>query len=187
METLINPCCDILFPLYLVSVEYPGDPALVTEACYALKKSNPNGVLKSNQGGWQSDIQTLTEGPKVIKNLAEYVLKISNTEILKLYKEQRNKLSVCDWWVNINKGTDYNEAHTHGDIQFIAIYYPQLCLNPGELCLYSPYNCSTKYGTTTKITPVENRIFFLPGPIVHSVSPSTSTEKDRVSIAFNID
>jgi len=187
MGPLINPCCDPLFPLYFFSTEYPGDPAVVAEACYELKKINPEGVVKSNRGGWQSDLHSLDDGPEAIKNLAEYVLYVSNTTVLDLYEKQTNTLTSCFWWVNINRGSAYNVAHTHGDLRFIAVYYPQLCSIPGDLCIHSPFTTSAKYSDTATFTPVENRIFFLPGPIMHSVTPSSSSEKDRISIAFNIE
>lgn len=173
--------------MYLFSVQYPGDPVTITQACYDLKNNDPVGVEKSNQGGWQSQLFSIDKGPECLQHLSQYVLEVSNTTLLKLYNKQENTLKTCDWWVNINTKNNFNAPHTHGDIHFIAIYYPQLCASPGELALFTPFNCSTKFGQTYKLMPEENRIYFLPGPLLHCVYPSQTDEKDRISVAFNID
>jgi hypothetical protein len=189
MQPLLSPCCDHLFPLYLFSIEYPGDSSEISKDCYELKKTDSQGVVNSNSGGWQSRSHELMEGTDALKKLAAYVLHISNTTLLQVYGNYYSALnpsSVCDWWVNINKGIDYNEPHTHGDNKFIAVYYPKLCSLPGELCIHSPMSMSLNFGNLFRITPIENRIYFLPGPIIHSVAPSKTLEDDRISIAFNI-
>ena len=94
---------------------------------WALKyqKENPESVVISNRGGYQSKQQGIDKFP--------YALYLRG--ILSQF-EPFDYFSIDGWWLNINKKGDYNLPHTHGDADLAAIWY--ITDNEGLLYFQDP-------------------------------------------------
>ena len=189
-------------PLYTFNLDI--DLQTIVDECYDLQRKFPKGVTKSNFGnGWQSQVYELltinrTTTP-IIQNLARNVIDMAN-EMIEDFGGEECTYRVTDnntgWWININRGTGYNVAHTHPGCSIIGIYYPKIPKNLKEkeglltLLRTDPSNHNACFADIPNncewnITPEENVLYLMPSTVAHYVTPHFS-EDDRISIAFNI-
>jgi len=193
-------------PIWSMRIDTDNDAIL--EECYDLERKFPNGVRKSNEGGWQSnvfDIATIKPyiTPK-IQNLARNIEEIAG-DLIEDYAEGPENLDVnvgpdkIGWWININRGYSYNVYHTHPGCSMIALYYakiPPLDENASEregnlvLLRQDSMNHNNVFANISSlcevtIKPKEQYLYIMPSVVAHYVTAHTCKE-DRVSIAFNI-
>lgn len=177
----------------------------IVNECYNLKDKCPNGVIKSNFGGWQSpvfDFNTIRHGvTPQIKNLAENVKEITAELLEDSFGDEslthfKNDIG---WWINVNNGFSYNVHHTHPGCSMIAIYYakiPQIVKSnirdEGQLVIlrqdascHSDILSNIDSMCEIKISPKEQYLYIMPSYLAHYVTAHTSND-DRISIAFNI-
>jgi len=96
-------------------------------------------------------------------------------------------------WININKVSDSNCLHAHGDHDTFmsGVYYLKVPKNSGDLIFKNPNVNSfdvafaDKESSLVSIQPKENQLIFFDKVLYHGVGENKSNE-DRVSIAFNI-
>lgn len=126
-------------------------------------------VIKSNRGGWQSELCNYTMYPWA-QPVLDQVLKAVN-------KPQRE----MTYWFNINGQDHYNEWHDHDRG------------TGGELCgcLYAvaPEGCGAiefaqPYAGTIQYQPKRGMFVIFPDQLMHRVLPNQGEVK-RLSIAFN--
>lgn len=189
---------DIIFPTFFASFKLDIDNDKILQECYELRKQDPEGVKKSNIGGWQSQIYSLFD---IRKDLTPNIQTLAFNAVLAANDVcQEHDLNVffeengCQWWININDEICYNAVHSHPGCQIIALYYPKVSPNgdQGNLSIlrqdgsqhcglyehkfqYTQYDLNAEVGT----------LYLLPSHVLHFVTPNR-TDSERVSIAFNL-
>ena len=105
----------------------------------------------------------------------------------------RYGLQMIDLWLNVQRGGDYNPAHTHGG-SFSGVLYlqvpPQIRSDSfdGQLCLHGPEEWhiqSFRTGMAHYVLPRAGDYYVFPAWQPHSVAPFRG-EGERWSIAFNV-
>tara|TARA_B100001094_G_scaffold327296_1_gene385167 strand:+ start:39469 stop:40164 length:696 start_codon:yes stop_codon:yes gene_type:complete len=194
-----------IFSTPIWSMEIDTDNDAILEECYDLERKFPNGVRKSNAGGWQSDvfeIETISPfmTPK-IQILARNVEDITY-DLVEEFAGGKKNLSAnvgkdqIGWWININRGYSYNVYHTHPGCALIALYYAKIPNNKDEregnlvLLRQDSMNHNNVFANIgelceANIIPQEKHLYIMPSVVAHYVTAHTCNE-DRISIAFNI-
>jgi uncharacterized protein (TIGR02466 family) len=156
-------------------------------------KNTTNTVIKSNKGGWQSDVYSIDSLSFMTPML---------DEIIPIVKELYIELSIdgigtdLGYWFNVNNKYDYNISHRHGDSYFSAVVYLKTPVNSGNIVFERPDNMrdfirfkenkENNWGTYW-IEPKENTIILFPSYVPHYVEQNRTEDIDdeRISIAFN--
>tara|TARA_B100001996_G_scaffold207005_1_gene158698 strand:- start:999 stop:1685 length:687 start_codon:yes stop_codon:yes gene_type:complete len=193
-----------LFPTPIwIFDDVPLDNDKIVDFVYQVQKDDPEGMRKSNMGGWQSNdfipphidntplgdlhqhvtVNTFAAGDEF--GFRDYTLKLSNM------------------WMNINKKGDSNHIHTHSGSMFAGVYYakvPNCCC--GELkfhrpmqdqCIKEYWGCNENFDRHEEamnfvewyVQPKENTMVIFPSWLMHSVDKSASDD-DRISLSFNM-
>lgn len=179
---------DIIFPSFIRSCVPEVNLNGIVNECYQMQKMLPSNNY-SNHGGYQSPGFNTKRGKylgqlyDITKQFAQDTLNKHNLNV---------EIETLYWWVNINTETDYNVLHVHGRSDLIAIFYPKIPENSGDLCILR--NDGSQYGSLYKNAPdmifrrmnaQEGRLYLLPGHFWHYVT-SNQVMKDRISISFNL-
>jgi uncharacterized protein (TIGR02466 family) len=130
-----------------------------------------------------------------INKLKEYTLKLV-TELASPYISQ-NFRDFEFWhtngWINYLSPGEHLPIHGHGGPKIALTYYIKAKPNSGDLLLIDPRNgCDWDNGTDgingtkfKRIKPVESKIVFFPGFLLHTIEPNISDET-RVSLSTNM-
>jgi uncharacterized protein (TIGR02466 family) len=136
-------------------------------------------------------------------NFSEYVLNLSNKYASK-YDLKLNNPYIASAWLNFSRAGDYNSIHVHDNLFSGIIYVYQDEAISKEI---SNHPISTKWsstpGTTTFLYDINNRnqfnywaylkdfvkqeVVLFPSWLMHYVNPFTSSDAERITLAFNID
>tara|TARA_B100000780_G_C20880171_1_gene350131 strand:- start:22 stop:609 length:588 start_codon:yes stop_codon:yes gene_type:complete len=154
------------------------------------KKLEPEGVKKTNYGGWQS--KTYKEWPEQFKILSD---KIDSTVEICRTQIGVPELKLKNFWCNINTFGDYNTLHNHRGSILSGVFYVDVPdENMGkinfersdDIAYYLPslenYNNFT--GERASYSPETGRFLLFPSWVKHSVDGCVS-KKNRISISFN--
>jgi uncharacterized protein (TIGR02466 family) len=143
-------------------------------------------VIKSNRGGWQSDLQ---KPDGVFEPLVKEIDNVCKTINLGI-----KEIMVPQLWVNVNKRGDWNTIHQHGAYHLAGTYYVKVPKNCGQLVFRDPrpgamsnpfmLNRFDK-GEFKKINLIEGLLMIWPSYLDHFVEPS-QTDEERISISFDI-
>jgi len=154
-------------------------------------KTKDKGRILSNYGGWQS--QSFEETNKNLLNLFDKI----NSSVEEIEKQLglEKKLSLDNYWCNINYFGCFNKPHNHPGAVVSGVYYVSVPKNSGNIVFqqfrsdidttytfvknYNQYN-STKW----TIVPKENLCVLFPSYLLHYVEPNLN-KKERISISFN--
>ena len=143
-------------------------------------------VVKSNRGGWQSELQKPDGILEPLVNKIKDICKNINLNI--------QELVVPQLWVNLNKKGDWNTIHQHGNYHLSGVYYVKVPKNCGQLVFRDPRpgaignTCLNKRfdrGEFRKINIVEGLLMLWPNYLDHFVEPS-QTDEERISISFDV-
>ena len=144
-------------------------------------------VIKSNRGGWQSDLQS-PEG--VFEPLVKEIDSVCKTINLNV-----KEIFVPQLWVNVNKKGDWNTIHQHGNTYTLSgTYYVKVPKDCGKLIFRDPRPGAIANsflvenfdkGEFKKINIVDGLLAIWPSYLDHFVEPS-KTNKERISISFDI-
>ena len=173
--------------------DYNFDLAAVQNECISRSKKD-KGVVKSNVGGWQSNI--------LFKEDSFFSHIISNIEFSSIQFARQLKmnedLKVGGFWININKFKDYNQYHTHPQSIFSGVYYIKVPKNSGSIIFKNPsslgiennwYYDIKEYNSFNscvwEINPYENKLLIFPGWLEHQVLPNLNCE-ERITLSFNV-
>lgn len=168
------------------------------------RQSDPNGIDRSNQGGWHSDIDMVEWGGPQAKRLAEFATETCAPHLADIHaKGKRDFRFICDMWTNINPPGAQNAHHCHPGAIWSGVYYVDDGGRQGlggELMLEDP-RFPMAYMTvpdlvmrgqdgeparaTYSVAPKPGVLVMFPGWLGHSVREHTGT-RDRVSIALNL-
>ena len=168
----------------------------VLKYCYAERKKDPQGVLKSNSGGWQSGSEHHQESfiySFLRKEVVDFLIST------RVFKEEVG-VEMSNMWININQKRDYNIIHNHPNCDLSGVFWIKTSENSGKLQFVNPNNFSqhtflnsfqqcvrNKYLAHLQydMDLIPGRIVLFPSHLLHGVEPSQSRE-DRISISFNI-
>ena len=154
-------------------------------------KSKDKGRILSNYGGWQSkSFETINKNFKSLFNN----INMSVKEIEKNLGLER-KLSLHNFWCNINYLGGFNRPHSHPYSVLSGVYYVSVPKNSGNIIFQ---NSTTHKNTTYKfiknynkynstiwtVLPKENLCVLFPSYLEHYVEPNLN-KKERISISFN--
>lgn len=162
--------------------------------CVEYSQAN-EGRFISNKGGWQS---TDLVGNKQFAPLAEII-----TEVVSLLKEpykikESANFYISEMWLNINKPTNYNILHHHGDSFLSGVYYVSVPPDAGKLWFRHPSVAKTVINwneyfdglnehnsNSWYVEPKAGDLIIFPSWLEHEVDQNNSNE-ERISIAFNL-
>ena len=168
-----------LFPTNIFTTEIDIDTQSLIERIYELQKENPTPNVKSNYGGWQSDLHidkdsTFDPLTKTIKDI------LSN-----LFGRD---IQLSQMWANINKYRDFNIIHSHTRYyDFSGVFYLKAPENSGDICFRDPRPAAVYSGMVPDLetfTPTKNMLVIFPSFLEHFVYPN-ETDEDRISISFD--
>ena len=130
------------------------------------------GRKRSNEGGYQSNDITFgfTELINFIKNC---------------FADQNTNVSLGNFWLNINKGTDENLPHIHTSNAWSVVYYHKICCNKSPIYFDPIVPHLPVFGSTYFLYPNNQELLFFDGIIPHGVQACGHTDHERISIAFN--
>ena len=143
-------------------------------------------VVKSNRGGWQSDLQKPDGVFEPLVKEIQAVCKNINLGI--------KEIMVPQLWVNVNKKGDWNTIHQHGPYHLSGTYYVKVPKDCGKLVFRDPRpgaigNTFFQYkftnGEFMKINLADGLLILWPSFLDHFVEPS-QTDKERISISFDV-
>ena len=159
---------------------------------YNLKEKD-EGVIVSNEGGWQSHSFE-------VKNVDDVLQKFLISCLAQFPVLDKSINIKVFAWVNINKPGDYNTKHNHPGDDLAGVLWIKTPENSGNLVFESPhhfnsyreiYCYSDKFKKSSNIdytyycSPAEGIMIAFPCHLQHHVSENKSNE-DRISVSFNI-
>ena len=148
--------------------------------------SKKKTVIKSNRGGWQSEIQKPDDTFNPLVQKIDEVCKNINLGIKETFIPQL--------WVNVNKAGDYNIIHQHGGYILSGTYYVKVPKDSGRLTFRDPRPgaiCNTFMvnrfdgGEFRNLNLFDGLLVIWPSYLDHFVEPS-KTNEERISISFDI-
>lgn len=200
MDTLSQTKYEKLFstPLLRFSIKDADklNSELLLEA--ARLRSETEGVVKSNRGGWHSAgnlFENATPCIQSLKSKAEKAVLAATKTIGAKAEIDALGLKMFTW-MNANPPGGFNAPHTHPGAHWSGVYYvaqpdvesgtsgkiefldPRTDLPNWRLLQASAFNAKKS------IRPVPGELILFPSYLVHWVYPNETTE-ERVTIAFN--
>jgi uncharacterized protein (TIGR02466 family) len=158
-------------------------------------QKNTKTVVKSNVGGFQSNLLAWDNKYLNLKNKVDFFIKVFLENLT--VKKPFNITYSC-FWININKKENYNLWHCHGKHDFSCVYYISTPKNSPKLVLNNPvlhkktstimYENNNLWSVCREIycEVAEGDFFIFPSYLEHMVEKS-NLNKPRISLAFNID
>ena len=164
---------EIIHKLTVYRSSYMGDTKIIDLHNEHLLSFDKGRVI-SNVGGYQSN--NITFG---------YVDLINH--IIEEFSKINLKVRLSNFWLNINKGTDFNVTHTHGlDHKLMSVvYYHKLCCDKCPIVFTDVV--PSIYNWKHIIIPQNQEILFFSGLYPHETIPCQNPDHQRISIAFNFD
>jgi uncharacterized protein (TIGR02466 family) len=164
---------------------------------YALElRKNSPGVVKSNYGGWQSDIFQVpnTQVSILTDTIVQRAASIKN----KLGFKEDYHFYLNNIWININQRSSFNKPHIHTECVLSGVYYVDCDATHGNIVFRHPsiiQQCVIEEDSVSKFTefnaaewsvfPEIGKLLIFPSWLEHYVEPNSS-DHERISIAFNI-
>lgn len=201
--------CEELFPTLVFKKGLDLDLANIKDVLTAIRNENPEGVKRSNVGGWHSSENSLHEASVIPENLIDgrgefeklkSAIFAQMWEIAKELDFSRDFVfEITGMWANINGPGSYNRVHVHPHAQWSGVFYVQVGEGSGKLGFHDPRpqaailqpvvgnaNCVDKrIKPVISYEPSDNDLIVFPGYLPHEVDVNRS-ETDRISIAFNV-
>ena len=161
------------------------------------RKKDPQGVCKSNKGGWQSKSIYASFENILIDTMREEICEyFINKKILR----DGVGVEINNLWININNKDDYNVEHIHPASHLAGVWWIKVPTDSGKLFFNSPhwfdqyhemicYSDEFKEASATYpdyyLDPYEGGIALFPSHLYHRVCESNSNQ-ERISVSFNI-
>lgn len=166
--------------------------------CILAHRSRDAGVVKSNRGGWHSDVGELEFCGEAGRRLISLMRQFGDEATRRVFAEQREPVAPVQWkvyaWANVNRPGDFNRVHVHPASTWSGTYY----VDPGDptgdaapLHLFDP--CQGRAVTflpkvvrdSVFIHPKPGLMVLFPSYVPHMVFPHEGSGM-RISIAFNL-
>ncbi|PPR47596.1 MAG: hypothetical protein CFH19_00439 [Alphaproteobacteria bacterium MarineAlpha5_Bin9] len=160
-----------------------------------MRKSNPEGKVRSNLIGWHSNNFDLKdEEPLFFINSISKMLNESSIDMG--WDLKKNELKITGMWAIINPTNASNARHIHSNNFISAAYYVKAPENCGNIVFYDPRSANvirtpafersnTLNSSIFKITPKEGLLVLFPSYLHHSVDMNKSNE-ERIVVSFNM-
>ena len=170
--------CSLFFPIPLWKIEAEPIEGSIDWALQ-FEKDHPNSRVRSNEGGYQHDID---------------IDSFPYTEKLLEIAHELPQFTCDDMWLNINRKGDSNVVHCHPNIDMSIVWY--LTDNENSFVLRNPnaYGMSAffrslndggiKIADRHAIGATAGDVIAFPACIEHYVAPHKGDEP-RISLAFN--
>jgi len=185
---------EVFWPTLIWNTILPDEqkPLLLTVRDYILnlKETEPDGVKKTNYGGWQS--KSYSQYPETLIPFSTAI-----NEAIKSCAQQIGvpELRLKNFWYNVNNYGDYNTLHNHRGSVLSGVFYIDVPdENMGkinfersdDISYYLPpldkYNNVT--GERASYSPDTGKLLIFPSWTKHSVDGSRSKQQ-RISMSFN--
>ena len=165
---------------------------------YDLQKLDPEGLSRSNQGGWHSKPFNLKDQNSPPFRFFQIIQKyVADTFKEYGWKYIPGKVNLTEMWAIINKKNNFNIEHTHPNNYLSAAYYVKATENCGSFKATNPNIIARERITLSdrptefnqniaQIKPNAGDLLLFPAYLPHSVGSNLSDE-DRIVISFNID
>tara|TARA_B100001778_G_scaffold306110_1_gene285199 strand:+ start:28 stop:693 length:666 start_codon:yes stop_codon:yes gene_type:complete len=192
----LNYRTNLLFPVPIHQFDVNGFDEIkndLIDYAYDLKNKEPEGVLISNQGGWQSSDFSVNNEDDLLHSFI-----INCLAGFPVIDESFN--IKVDAWININKPGNYNIKHNHPGVDLAGVLWIKCPKDCGNIVFDPPtafqsHNEIKSYTDDFKnenniyhsyyFNPTEGRILIFPSHLDHQVKENKSNE-DRISLSFNI-
>ena len=185
----------------------------IKNLCLQARANNPEGVWRSNEGGWQSPSHEVWDAPWESTDTGTFKSPhLTNYGSEKLIKDHLNSLfdqsiakvidgnlEMFNYWININGKGAYNVKHRHPQAHFSGVYYVQCPEHSGEIIFENPHGFTAfdelscykeefmqqmTQHKSISVYPTEGLLLIFPAHLEHMVATNNSDE-DRISIGFN--
>ena len=195
---------EYIFPTPYWWVELPDvDNDKMLEAIYQIEKNDP-GRNRSNVGGYQT--VDLSHDHPAFRDLLDHIQSVAETVCENAYKqfyESPFKISVGNYWANINRKNSLNMTHVHPGCFLSGVYYVSADPELDQGCISFRRNydwvmhhrnyfnnlkgkeCPAFLEEYVSLPPRTGALLLFPSTLPHNVDPNKS-DTDRVSISFNI-
>ena len=150
------------------------------------KEKNEKSVIKSNRGGWQSDLLNPNAELKPLTDQIKMMCQNLNLGI--------KDIIIPQIWINVNRKNHYNVLHQHGHYHLSGTYYVKIPKNCGRITFRDPrlgaignpfFLKSFVGGEYMRIKVTEGLLAIWPSFLDHYVETS-ETDEERISISFDI-
>ena len=159
----------ILFKESAYITKYEGDKNIIDKHIEHILLFD-KGRKGSNEGGYQS--HDITFGFNELLTFTQ-----------KCAVELGPSLMLANFWLNINKGNDFNREHIHELNGASAVYYHKVCCDKAPICF--KHLVPQIIENTVEYIPQEGDIIFFPSYLPHGVRACGNPEHERISFAFN--
>lgn len=154
----------------LYQTSYTGNLDILDDQIQHLRKYD-KGRIKSNRGGFQSNDITF--------GFNELIL-----FIIENLKQLQVNATLCNFWLNVNSGTDYNNHHIHGISDTISVvYYHKVCCKQAPISF--GHLVPVLHREEFEYYPENQDIIIFDDRIPHKVNPCNQQNHERISLAFN--
>lgn len=164
----------------------------IKDFCLYYEKNEPKKIV-SNVNGYQSQSLEFKENyPDNLKRLL-YSFQDSMIECLR-QMESPVTIELSNFWINVNRGTDFNTLHNHPRSSLSGVFYVHAEDSEAYLRFFRTSNEGFLYDQFkvknhlldeyVKVTPRSRKLLIFPSWIKHDVMPGKPGSL-RISIAFN--
>ncbi len=174
------------------------DEIVENDSCKQLIIKKLNNSIKSNTLNKVSNVGGTQTLPFYDKDLTNTISKSFKSYTDLLNKREKVKWKILNYWINVNRESDFNMPHSHVTFQihFSGIWYLNVPKDSGNLVFINPDRTLEISNTFNYfdhpftyadylIVPENNKLILFPSNVTHYVEPSR-TKEDRISVAFNI-
>ena len=151
----MNLRTELIFPTPIwIFEDCPIDNDVIIDFIHKVKEEDPEGMKKSNEGGWQSNNFVPPYIDKTpFKDLHKQI--VHNTYTAgDNYGFNDYTIRLGNLWCNINTMGNSNAVHTHSGSMFAGVYYaevPNCCSGELKFHRHSQSNVSKNIGDVMRI------------------------------------
>ena len=196
---------DMLFPSPVMAFDWPSGEHFNRGLRDAIlrRRERSAGVVKTNRGGWQSDVDLQDWDSSETGELIQRVQSLAHEYLVRQAKED-NGVFRQGWqvlaWANVNEHGHFNRSHSHlgAYAQISAIYY----VDVGDIQPGRDAGGRTRFEDWTAVAidvdrnpdvlrrdvlmqPSNGRMLMFPASLMHSVERYQG-HSPRVTVAFNL-
>jgi len=164
--------------------------------CYSERENSPLGIVRSNNGGWHSELLLEEERFHKYKKFIEKYIEKS----FESFVNSGVKIIPNSYWININGINSVNTEHNHPGSDISGCFWIKSSeysgtfrfTNPNDFIHYSllkTFNFESKsqyyFSERYFFKPIEGEMILFPSNMNHCVFENKD-DNDRISIAFNL-
>jgi uncharacterized protein (TIGR02466 family) len=186
---IINEC----FQSFIATDMLYLDNKSIESFCYFKIKNDPSRPSSPNQAN-----VTDLEKSNVLQPLMNAIQERVQILLKKYNFKESVEYRIRDVWINLNHPNATSMPHKHPNHLFSGVYYVK-CDNPSTIDFFNPISehqwvvnnpiigARNEFNSQyISVEPVVGKVVLFPSWLMHSVRPSLN-DKDRISIAFNVD